>query len=317
MKIAARDIMTDVVRQSDLLVEVKGDYKRKLMDTLLEIMQSIHDVCVKHGIRYSLCGGSALGAVRHQGFIPWDDDLDICMPREDLERFKKLFESELGDCYILDVPNYLNRESKCTFGKVYKKNTELWEVQDACEKLPYPRGIYVDLCVAENMSNNKLIRKIDAVISDFMKGIATSMVYYKYNNPILERYYSTTPESKRYFKIRKALGVIQYIVPHKMWVNMFDRFVSRHKNESESVTIPVGRKYYNGEIHSRSLWTPLVLTPFEGHHFYIFNNAVEYLSNLYGPNYMQLPPENKRERHFCVKLDFGDGTTPLEANFDL
>lgn len=307
MKIAARDIMSNVVGQSDILVEVSGEYKQKLMSTLVEIMQDIHDVCVKYKIKYALMGGTALGAIRHKGFIPWDDDLDISMLREDFEAFKQVFDKELGDKYIFDAPNIKGRESKCTFGKVHKKGTDLWEVQDACNPFPFPRCIYVDVFVYDNVSDYALIRRFDAIISDFMKGVATSMIYWKYNSEILECYFGSTRNAKRYYKMRKMLGLIQYIIPHKIWVNMFDRFVSRHKNPSSKITAPTGRKYYIGEIIDRDWWEPMQLVEFEGHQFYTINKVNDYLRHLYGENYMQLPPENKRERHFCVKLDFGDG----------
>ena len=86
---------------------------------------------------------------------------------------------------------------------------------------------------------------------------------------------------------------------------MFDRFVSRHKKGSSCITAPTGRKYYMGEIIRKSWWSPMKLTDFEGHQFYIPADVHHYLLNLYGTTYMQLPPEENRERHFCVKLDFG------------
>lgn len=305
MKLAARDIMGDIAHNSNLLVEVTGANKEKLMSTLLNMMQDIHDICVKHHIKYALMGGSALGAIRHHGFIPWDDDLDISMLREDFEKFKIVFEEEMGDKYVLDAPNHKNRDSKSTYGKVYKKGTKLWEVQDAIEDYPYPRGIFLDIFIYENVSNNTIIQKFDGIVATLMKSIATSMLYWKYNNPILTSYYCSSSKTRIYFYIRKFVGVIQYIIPHKTWVNWFDKFVSRHPN-SEYITAPTGRKYYLGEIIPRSWWAPLQLVEFEGHQFYTINNVIDYLLQMYGKSYMQLPPENKRERHFCYKLDFGE-----------
>lgn len=311
MYTSARDIMSSVKESSDLLIEVRGDNQRKLKETLLEIMQDVHDVCVKHDIEYALVGGSALGAVRHKGFIPWDDDLDISMFRTDFEKFKAVFENELSDKYIFDAPNYQDKESKCNFGKIYKKGTELWEVQDTAEPFPFPRGIYIDVFIYENVSEKSWIRKIDAFVSDFMKGVGTSMIYWKYNSKILMEYYGVTPQSKKYYKKRRLLGLISFFIPHKVWVNMFDKFVSRHKKESDYITAPTGRKYYMGEIIKRSWWSPMKLADFEGHQFFIPADVHHYLQNLYGSTYMQLPPEEKRERHFCVKLDFGQDSQTI------
>jgi lipopolysaccharide cholinephosphotransferase len=303
---SARDIMTEVSKASDLLIEISGDKKIRFRSVLLEIMSEIHNVCLKNGIQYALVGGSALGAVRHHGFIPWDDDLDISMMREDFEKFKSVFEKELGDTYILDAPNYNNRESKCNFGKVYKKGTELWEVQDAAPDFPFPRGIYVDIFIYENVSRYRIVQVFDSVISNIMKGVGTSMVYYQYDNSILDNFYGTTAKSKFYFKLRKSIGILHLLISHKRWVNFFDKFVSRHKQPSDFITAPTGRKYYLGEFIRRDWWSPMRLADFEGHRFFVPNNVEGYLENLYGPSYMELPPVDKRERHFCVKLDFGD-----------
>lgn len=299
--------MSNIVRNSNVLVEINGVYKQKLQKILVEILQDIHDVCIKHKIRYALMGGTALGAVRHKGFIPWDDDLDISMLRSDFETFKQVFDKELGNKYIFDAPNFNDRESKCTFGKIYKKGTELWEVQDSCNPFPFFRCIYVDIFIYDNVSENKLVRYFDAIVSNLMKGIATSMIYWKYNSDILESYFGSTSSAKRYYKMRKMLGLIQYMIPHKKWVNMFDSFVSRHEKTSTMITASSGRKYYIGEIINKDWWEPMQLVEFEGRQFYTINKVEDYLKHLYGENYMQLPPENKRERHFCVKLDFGDG----------
>ena len=306
MDISARNMMSSVVSDSNLLVEIAGERRIKLKQVLLDMMQDIHNACVKNHITYALSGGSALGAVRHKGFIPWDDDLDISMLRDDFERFKQIFESELGDRYIFNAPNYGEEESKCNFGKVYKKGTELWEVQDAADNFPFPRGIYIDIFIYENIADNKFIRYFDSLVSDFMKGVGTSMIYWKYNNKKLTQYYGTSTKAKIYFKIRKSLGIIQYLIPHKQWVNLFDKFVSRHKKQSEQVTAPTGRKYYLGEIIDRTCWSSTDISQFESFNFYIPHEAEKYLLNLYGADYMQLPPENKRERHFCVKLDLGE-----------
>lgn len=304
MYTSARSVMSSITNQSDLLVEIKGEQKAKLMEVLLEIMQDIHTMCVKNNIGYSMVGGTLLGAVRHKGFIPWDDDFDISMLREDFEKFKECFEKDLGDKYILEAPNYKNIESKTVFGKVHKKGTQLWEVQDV--SVPFAKGIYIDIFIYDNVSANKLVRKIDGLISDFMKGVATSMVYYKYPSEIMTQYYGATSASKSYLKKRRFLGFLFSFIPHKTWVNWFDKFVSRHKKDTGIITAPTGRKYYNGEIIKKSWWKPFQLMPFEDKEFCAMNEPHKYLANLYGNDYMQLPPVDKRERHFCVKLDFGE-----------
>ena len=110
----ARNIMNKIAQSSSLLHEVKGEERLQLQKTLLCILKDIHEVCVNNSITYFLVGGTALGAVRHKGFIPWDDDIDISMLREDWEKFKKVFPIQMGEKYELEGPNYKG-DTKNTF----------------------------------------------------------------------------------------------------------------------------------------------------------------------------------------------------------
>ena len=84
-----------VIANNDSLSIVTDEQLAKIKLVLLEIMDDIHATCERHQLQYVLCGGSCLGAVRHKGFIPWDDDIDIGMPRPDYERFLDLVKTEL------------------------------------------------------------------------------------------------------------------------------------------------------------------------------------------------------------------------------
>lgn len=300
---SAKDVMNELARESNLLHEVTSEERAMLQKTLMEMMHDIHDVCVRHEIRYGLVGGSCLGAVRHKGFIPWDDDIDISMCRSDWEKFKTIFDEELGNKYVMEAPRYGNKDTKCTWAKVYKKGTILSEIQD--ENCPYEKGIFLDIFFYENVSDNPLVRKFDARVSDFMKGVATSIVYYKYPNETVKKFYAADPASNRYYKMRCFLGFLFSWVSHKTWCCWFDKFVSRHKTPGRYITIPTGRKNYLGEIQERNWWEPHKLSAFEDAEFFIPAEAHNYLVTIYGDSYMQLPPEDKREKHFCVELKFG------------
>ena len=296
----ARNIMNKIAQSSSLLHEVKGEERLQLQKTLLCILKDIHEVCVNNSITYFLVGGTALGAVRHKGFIPWDDDIDISMLREDWEKFKKVFPIQMGEKYELEGPNYKG-DTKNTFGKVYLKGTELVEIQHI--NSPYNNGIYVDIFFYENVSDNSVIRKIDAKVTNFLNGVANSQLYFKYPNECLKAFYSLNLHTRIYYLCRRMLGFLFSWISHKSLCSFLDRYQSRHK-KSETVTAPAGRKGYFGEMLHRTEILPARLIQFEGQDFYTFKNVEEYLRQLYGENYMQLPPENKRERHCVYKLKF-------------
>ena len=122
-----------------------NDYNlRPLWDALLDVYRELARICDRHHLRYYACGGTALGAVRHHGFIPWDDDLDIFMPRPDYSRFVELAQKELPEGYawksIENDPSYVQ-----LFGKVLCTKQSLVEKVMAKSRLNLLQGIYVDV----------------------------------------------------------------------------------------------------------------------------------------------------------------------------
>lgn len=296
--------MNSLARRTDFLMEVDETKRHALQKVLVGMMQDIHDVCANHNIGYALVGGSCLGAIRHQGFIPWDDDIDISMLREDWEKFKACFDEELSDKYVMEAPRYGNKDTKTTWAKVYKKGTLLQEIQDI--GTPYEQGVFIDIFFYENVSDNKLVRKIDACVSNFLKGVATSIIFYKYPNDLMLKYYSATASTLKYYKMRRFLGFLFSWISHQRFCDLYDKFVSRHKKKTGYITAPTGRKNYMGEILQLDWWGPQQLVPFEHTSFFVPADYHNYLKTLFGNSYMQLPPEEKREKHFIVNIDFGN-----------
>lgn len=300
MDLNSKKIIHNVSSLSGGVREISDKEKLLLQETLVSMLDDIQRACKEMHIEFVLCGGSCLGAVRHQGFIPWDDDIDIAMFRDDWDKLKKLFEKCLGNKYVLEAPNYDNRDSKYPWPKIYLKGTEYIDIFDV--NYPYEHGISIDIFVIENVSKYRIIRLFDSFLATLFKFVATSMLFYKYPNRLVKEMFSLTLKSKLYYILRRGLGCAFSIFSHKRWLGWYDVFISRHHKSSDVVTIPTGTRLYSGEMLPRRVWYPYSKGVFCGHQVNLPHDPDAYLKNMYGNNYMQIPPKEKRETHSVVSL---------------
>jgi lipopolysaccharide cholinephosphotransferase len=114
--------LNEVARKTKICYELSDDERKSLQNCLLTLYKDLQAACEKHNLCIMLCGGSALGAVRHQGFIPWDDDLDALISRSDYTKLIEVFDDELGEKYILATQD-VNSDTMGPWMKIYKKNT--------------------------------------------------------------------------------------------------------------------------------------------------------------------------------------------------
>lgn len=285
------------LKPSKVLYHLTDIEREQLKRCLLDIMDDFVKVCNDHNLTYMLGGGSALGSIRHKGFIPWDDDLDIMMPRKDYDKFIKIYETELKDSYYLYVPNS-KYEISNTFAKLVKKNTEMTDIYNV--NTPYYKGIWIDIFPIENAPKLKVIRIIKGLTSDFLAFIIVSNYIYTFNNPIAESYFSETKTAKLNYKIRLITGFISSFWGYKKWYNFYDKFV-QHKQQTNYFTIPSGRKHYLGEVINKEDVLPVEIGDFEGRKINLPANSKKYLTNLYG-DYMKIPSVESRERHLFISF---------------
>jgi len=188
-------LLNEIAQKTDLLRQLTDLESAELKKKLLKIHNTIISICDKNGLRIMLSGGSCLGSIRHGGFIPWDDDLDMIMPRNDYEKFIKLYEEGQVDNQLLFEYPSKKKDVKNNYLKVFLKNTTLKEMFDDSDT--FPSNIFVDVFPMDYAPNNKFLRKTKAIISDGLQFICTCVLYKKYPSKNLEVFYKQDADAFR------------------------------------------------------------------------------------------------------------------------
>ena len=243
----------------------------------LDILSEVDEFCKKNGIRYSLWAGTLLGAVRHKGFIPWDDDIDLMMPRDGYDRFAREFRSEKSVLQDLrNDPNVI----EC-FLKVYRKNTRMIDTQFGRNLW----GIYID------------IFPIDGV-PDSYREQCNRIIKLKEQLPRVCPFYKTVPHNK-------ALWFAKYVIKRIAFPFYGSVLDIKKKIETIAKSTPFETSSYAGvilgelgdrEVVKKSVFDTYVDMPFEGKMFPAIKEFDIYLRALYG-DYMKLPPVEQRVSH--------------------
>ena len=268
----------------------------KLQDTLLSMYKDIYEVCKKYNITPYLCGGSALGAIRHQGFIPWDDDLDIAMIRNEYEVLKAVFKRELGDKYILCSPD--NENCKMRFPKIVKKGTIYQEI-GSTRRL---NGIFIDIFLIDYLPSNKLEFYTSGINCNLLELISSCVYDKKYldktGKDLLKK-----AVGKSYY-IRNCIGAIFSYKSPESWFNSINN-VAKKAARGNRVGLLTGSEHYFGEIFDYDTIFPAKYVKFCDIEAPVFNKVKLYLENLYG-DFMKVPKESERVSHNISEIDFGD-----------
>lgn len=245
----------------------------------INILKETVRVCEENNLIYFLGGGTLLGAVRHQGYIPWDNDIDIMLPRKDYEKLLEIFNRCSKKNYKLLSYKY-NKGYYYPFNKIVNINTEVIENKfRRIEEL----GIYIDVFPIDFLpEENKNIKKI--------------FRYYKFRERIIDVYRTTEIERVTNNKIKLLCKkmLIQIIKKEKIMkkiLKQMDEVAQRYDNTS--MVACVSGRYMEKEIMPSSYISDYTLVRFEDEEYKIPIGYDEYLTKHYG-NYMELPPEEKR-----------------------
>ena len=274
---------------------------RRLQLAELKILKEVAALCDRNNLTWFLEGGSALGAVRHGGFIPWDDDIDAGMPRADYDKFLEIAREGLPDWLRLDNPE--NKTSMaCTFSKVCWVGT-VFETEET-KAAGYDQGIFIDIFPYDKVSSNRKTRRKQLRIAS-----EAVRLKYLYFSPRV-----SVPHDGLLGSAEKLFCALAHMLLKRFSsakaINMkFQKSVFMVSNtdapfcDGDLVTT-LSFPYIN-PLKFEDL-VPCKMVEFEGNAFPVPRDVNRYLSNLYGDDWSVIPPKEKQKNHAPTTLAFSE-----------
>lgn len=264
---------------------------KKIQELQLNMLLEFDKICRRNNIKYILFGGTLLGAIRHKGFIPWDDDIDVGLLRNDYEKFIKIAKEELPGSLFLQHTS-TDKKSIFPFVKIRKKHTLFLE--KGTRKIKMNQGVFIDVFPLDNYNsqdkkNIKILRRVNILMNLMIKG-HSKFIYNK---------------SKWYLQPFKILMKVFVFVPSKWFIKRIDIELSKLK----SIKADYVNHYTNGISKKRldrfkiekSAFDNLIEVEFNDNFFPVPKNYDLILKRCYG-DYMKLPPKEKQIPHHGVHV---------------
>lgn len=259
---------------------------RKLQLCELEILKEFVRICERFSLRYYLTGGTLLGAIRHQGFIPWDDDIDVAMPREDYDRFAQIAPQELDPQYFYQSPD-TDPYYFLSFNKIRKNGTEIYE--ERFKNARFHKGIFIDIFPLDFCPAPGLV------------------CHFLFNVLAVMNYRGQVDSGENYVPYEELSGKIGYAV-----LRLFSKWkilklrrsllrLSEHLSGKSHVVLYAGAYGYYREVMPREWYFGRNILTFEGFAFSAPAKAQNLLAQVYGEGYMTIPEESDRRCH--IELD--------------
>lgn len=260
-------------------MELTQEMLKQLHSIELEMLLEVDRICKENDIKYTIIGGTLLGAVRHGGFIPWDDDADIAMLRPEYEKFCSIIDEKLDNTKFYFQNMERTEGYRWGYGKLRRKGTLFLRENQECMK--YEQGIFLDIFPIDGTPDNIVLRKIHKFRCFCVRKILWSEVGKRTGTK----------------KLEKIIYNILSKIPERVVKNMYKSLILKNSPNNTKIvrtlTFPAPKKL---DGYYRKWFAQTAPINFEGH---IFDGVKDYkgwLEYEFG-NYMQLPPENKRKTH--------------------
>lgn len=299
--LATKDLYMRACMQSDELHVMTDEERGRLQEHLRMMYKEIEKVCNRHNLRMCTGYGTVLGALRHQGFIPWDDDMDLLMPREDYDKFINEYADELPENFRIYAPNSKNGPIT-RFAKVVDINTRFLGPGTSDTE---SHGIFIDIFPLEGASSNRFYIEVKHKISCLLMLIASSVMEYEDSkkDDLYKRLMCSTSQGKRVYNVRHCIGYILSIISSKKWFNLIDSY-TRCKVVKDGYTVPIGgaNKKYFYPI-DELVYFPAKKMKFDDIEVYVPNKPELHCELEYG-DWTWIPPVEKRWQHFLKEIRF-------------
>ncbi len=277
--------------------ELTADELKKLQGTLLSMLDDIKSVMDANDINYSLGGGSVLGAIRHNGIIPWDDDIDINISRAEFMRFVPLFRARFSDKYWIRIPG-LTPGHVLLFPQIRLKGTSVRTRDDLNNE---ECGACIDFFFVEE-TYDSLIRRKWHELGCLYHGMAVSCRKFYRDRAFLKEFAHKSGNTSliRMTRLKVLIGALYAGRSLDKMVARADRFYGKCKTSGKYEVVPTGRHHFNGELYSKGTLLECTTHDFNGRQAPVPVKYDEYLTHMYG-EYMEIPKDAGKEKHIFLE----------------
>jgi len=257
---------------------------KKLQETEVEILDYLDEICKKNNLKYFIMYGTLLGAVRHKDFIPWDDDIDVGMLREDYDKLIKILEKEQHDKFKIDCIN-VNKDYYLPFVKIKNCKTVFQEKNSI--NYSGNKGIWIDIFPFDNYSSSSL-KKLDIIKGRFVYAMYAIMTKRTLN-----------------YKTSNKISILSKFISNKQCIYFINK-LTKNRNGNKYIIFYSIEGIKSTVVYDKDDIFPLKKIKFGKKEYYAPKNSDKILGQTYGSDFMKLPPLEKRITHNPIRIVFED-----------